>query len=55
MIACLDVNYRDTAAYATGIVVRDGQDSIALEQRVVPITERASSETKKFGHELANS
>lgn len=37
MIACLDVDYRETAAYAAGIAFHDWTDATPATEKVVPV------------------
>ncbi|EDY17193.1 putative endonuclease V (deoxyinosine 3endonuclease) [Chthoniobacter flavus Ellin428] len=48
MLACLDVDYRDTGACAAAVVFRDWSDAIALEERTVQITEVQPYEPGQF-------
>jgi deoxyribonuclease V len=48
MIACLDVDYRDTEGFAAGVVFRDWPDARATEERVVRITDVQPYEAGQF-------
>ena len=37
MIACLDVDYREAAAYAAGLAFRDWSDAAPAIEKVIPV------------------
>lgn len=48
MIACLDVDYRDDAAFAAGIVIADWPDANLLDEKVVRVTDVQPYQAGKF-------
>jgi deoxyribonuclease V len=48
MIACLDVDYRDTCGFAAGITFRDWTDAGVVDERVVRIADVQSYEAGQF-------
>jgi deoxyribonuclease V len=48
MIACLDVNYRDDAAFAAGIVFGDWPDANPLDEKIVRVTDIQPYQSGKF-------
>jgi deoxyribonuclease V len=48
MIACLDVDYRDDAAFAAGIVFGNWPDANALDEKVVRVTDVQAYQSGQF-------